>query len=77
MHAAIIGPFSEPPYRSATQVSTFMSWDKADSDARHIIIDLSWPLESSINYFTPANIYMGTIYKLQYPTVDNITEKLK
>ena len=76
-HGAIIGPFSEPPYGSATHVSPFMSRDKADSDTRRIIIDLSWPLESSINYFTPANIYMDTIYKLQYPTVDNITEKLK
>ena len=54
-----------------------MSRDKADSDTRSIIIYLSWPLESSINYFTSANICMDTNYKLQYPTVDNITEKLK
>ena len=76
-HGAIAGPFTEPPYGKATHVSPFMSRNKIDSDNRRIIIDLSWPLQNSVNYFTPANIYMDTIYKLQYPTVDNITDTLK
>ena len=76
-HGAIIGPFSNPPYGEDTHISPFMSRDKQDSDNRRIIIDLSWPIENSINYFTPSNIYLDTVYKLQYPTVDNITETLR
>ena len=76
-HGAIAGCFTEPPYGKATHVSPFMSRNKIDSDNRRIIIDLSWPLQNSVNYFTPSNIYMDTIYKLQYPIVDNITDTLK
>ena len=53
-----------------------MSREKADSDNRRIIIDLSWPKGVSINNFTPPNVYLNTVYKLQYPTIDNITEAL-
>ena len=53
-----------------------MTREKPDSDNRRVIIDLSWPEQASINHFTPANIYLGTVYKLQYPTTDIITEYL-
>ena len=75
-HKAIFGPFTLPPYGESTHVSPFMSRDKPDSENRRIIIDLSWPAEASVNYFTKGNFYLGTVYKLQYPTVDNITESL-
>ena len=75
-HKAIFGPFETPPYGDNTHVSPFMSRDKPDSENRRIIIDLSWPLEASVNHFTKANMYLSTVYKLQYPTVDNITETL-
>ena len=54
----------------------FMSRDKPDSENRRIIIDLSWPSEASVNHFSKANTYLSTVYKLQYPTVENITETL-
>ena len=75
-HKAIFGPYEIPPYGDNTHVSPFMSRDKPDSENRRIIIDLSWPLEASVNHFTKANMYLSTMYKLQYPTVDNITETL-
>ena len=75
-HKAIFGPYIDPPYGSQTHVSPFMSREKSDSNNRRIIIDLSWPDQASINYFTKANVYLNTVYKLQYPTVDDITEKL-
>ena len=75
-HAAIYGPYKDPPYGTNTQVSPFMSRDKPDSSNRRIIIDLSWPMGASINSFTAANHYLTTVYKLQYPTIDNITEHL-
>ena len=34
------------------------------------------PKGVSINNFTPPNVYLNTVYKLQYPTIDNITEAL-
>ena len=75
-HKAIFGPYEIPPYGDNTHVSPFMSRDKPDSENRRIIIDLSWPLEASVNHFTKANMYLNTMYKLQYPTADNITQIL-
>ena len=75
-HAAIYGPYRDPPYGDKTQVSPFMSREKPDSLNRRIIIDLSWPVGASINSFTPANLYLTTVYKLQYPTINNITDHL-
>ena len=75
-HQAIYGPYTEPPYGDHTQISPFMSREKADSENRRIIIDLSWLKGASINTFTPPNMYLNTVYTLQYPTIDNITEAL-
>ena len=49
-----------------------MSQEKPDSENRRIIIDLSWPLGASVNAFTTSNVYLNTVFKLQYPTIDNI-----
>ena len=54
-----------------------MSREKIDSVNRRIIIALSWPQQASINHFTIANQYLNTAYKLQYPTIDNVTAKLR
>ena len=54
-----------------------MSRERIDSDNRRIIIDLSCPQQASINHFAVANQYLSTAYKLQYPTIDNITAKLR
>ena len=58
-------------------MSPFMSREKIDSDNRRITIDLSWPQQASINHFTIANQYLSTAYELQYPTIENITAKLR
>ena len=75
-HKAIFGPYKDPPYGKSTHVSPFMSREKPDSDNRRIIIDLSWPLGASVNSFTTSNVYLNTVYKLQYPTIDNIISTL-
>ena len=76
-HKAIYGPFKDPPYGDKTQVSPFMTRDKTDSENRRVIIDLSWPQGASINHFTVPNLYLNGVYKLQYPTIDNITDILQ
>ena len=43
---------------------------------RRIIIGLSFPRMVSINHFTLSNQYLGAAYKLQYPTIGNITAGL-
>ena len=53
-----------------------MSREKNDSQNRRIIIDLSWPEEASINYFTLPNVYLGTVYQIRYPTADDITDHI-
>ena len=75
-HAAIYGPYKNPPYCNSTQASPIMSREKADSHNRRITIDFSWPPEESINSCTAANLYLTTAYKLQYPTIDNVTDHL-
>ena len=75
-HSAIFGPYTAPPFGKSTQTSPFMSRPKPDSGSRHIIIDLSWPQQASVNYFTKRNVYLNTVYQLKYPTVDTITEHL-
>ena len=74
-HKSVIGPYDKPPH--ATHVSPFMSREKLDCDNRRIIIDLSWPEQASINHLTLPKYYLGTAYKLQYPTIDNITNYLR
>ena len=73
---AITGPYKDPPYGTTAQISPFMTREKSNSSKCRVIIDLSWPAQASINYFTVLNMYLGTAYKLQYPTVVDITEAL-
>ena len=54
-----------------------MSHPKPDSSHRRAIIDFSWPKNGSVNHFAKDNIYLNPVFKLQYPTVDAITERLK
>ena len=76
-HKAIYGPYKDPPFGDSTHVSPFMTREKTDSDNRRVIIDLSWPLGDSVNLFTRGNVYLNGADKLQYPTVDNITDSLR
>ena len=47
----IYSPFDSKPYGTSTHISPFMSWPKGANE-RHIIIDLSWRKEASVNTFT-------------------------
>ena len=76
-HGAIVGPYKNKPFGSITHISPFITRDKPDSSKRRVIIDLSWPHNGSVNCFTPGNQYLGTAFKLLYPTVDNFVERLR
>ena len=76
-HGAMFGPFSSPPFGQDTHVSPFITRTKQDSEKRRVIIDHSWPPGASVNGFTDSNEYMGTAFKLTYPSVDNFTDRLR
>ena len=39
-------------------------------------MDFSWPRGESINEKVSNDQYMGTLFKLKFPTVDNITDRI-
>ena len=75
-HKAIFGLYQDKPYGEDKHVSPFMSHEKIDSQNRHIIINLSWPQEAAINHFTLLNVYLGMVYQIRFPTVDDITDQI-
>ena len=74
-HGAILGPFKDPPFK--IHVSPLMTRPKHDSNKRRTILDLSWPKGASVNGGVTPDVYLNTYFKLTYPSIDNITQKLK
>ena len=73
-HGAMLGPFDQKPFQ--LHVSPFMTREKADSDLRRTIVDLSWPKGQSVNSGIAKDMYLGTKFLLSYPSVDNIIDRL-
>ena len=73
---AILGPFESNPIPGA-HTSPFMTRHKPNSERRHVIIDLSWPLGASVNAGIDKQTYLGSEFELTFPSVDNITNELK
>ena len=71
---AMIGPFDEKPCTS--HISPFMTRDKAQSEVRCTIIDLSWPKGQAVNDGVNKNVYLGGEFQIHYPTVDKIVKQL-
>lgn len=46
---AVTGPFSHNPFSCPVAVSPLNSVPKSDTTERRIILDLSWPVGSSVN----------------------------
>ena len=73
-HGALLGPFQSLPISS--HISPLMTRAKQNSEKCRTIIDLSWPKGHAVNTGVHKNKYLGTYFKLQYPTIDNITMAL-
>ena len=67
---AMIGPFDEKP--CTLHISPFMTSDKAQSEVRRTIIDLSWPKGQAVNDGVNKNVYLGGEFEMQYPTVTEL-----
>ena len=73
-HQAIIWPFNEMSFKM--HVSPFMTKDKAGSNTRRTIIDLSWPKGASVNDGVLKDSYLGTDFQMHYPSVDTIIQQV-
>ena len=63
-HGAIHGPYKSKSFGEIMHVSPFITRNKQDNHKRRVIVDLSWPLQASVNHYTESNDYMGTAFKL-------------
>lgn len=69
---SVAGPFSSPPFSGRLAVSPLNSVPKKDSAERRIILDLSWPLNTSVNAGIDKSLHEGVEFSLTYPTVDQM-----
>ena len=74
-HNVIYGPYHEPPF--PVHIFPLMNREKQNSAVRRTIVDLSWPKGASVNDFVHKCKYLDTYFTLQYPSVYDITNKLK
>ena len=72
----ILGPFPTPPIKDP-HISPCMTCEKPDSDARRVIVDLSFPAGHSVNAGVSKDQYLGTPFLLTLPSIDTITQKVK
>ena len=70
--SSIAEPFLSPPFSGRLAISPLNSVPKKDLTERHIILDLSWPLNMSVNTGIDKSLHEGMEFALQYPTVDHI-----
>ena len=75
-YGAILGPYAQCPITDC-HFSPFMTREKSTSTNRHVIIDLSWPKDYSVNAGVDKNSDLGTDFVLSFPTIDDITEAVK
>lgn len=76
----VFGPFPECPFIEWAHVSPMMTQPKGEEKEhekkedmkRRVILDLSYPLERSVNAFIFKGAYMGVRYSHTLPTVDDV-----
>ena len=73
---AAIGPFTVPPFIRRIGISPLSTRPKKDSNKRRIILDLSFPLGSSVNDGINKDSYCGEPIKLTYPTIDTLAKRI-
>ena len=76
MRNVVTGPFSHNPFSCPVAVSPLNSVPKSDTTERRIILDLSWPVGSSVNDGIQSGSYLPQEIALVYPTVDLIADRV-
>ena len=75
LHHAILGPFNDPPI-TGLHCSPMLTRPKPGASSRRVIVDLSWPKLASVNHNIASDVYMGVPFKLKFPTVDDIVDRI-
>ena len=73
-HGAMLSPLDQKPIHP--HISPFMTREKQDSDVRQTIVHLSWPKGHSVNAGVSKDIYLGSKFMLNFPSVGDIVESL-
>ena len=60
-YKALLGPFEKHPIPSG-HCSPFMTRAKPNSDRRHVIVDLNWPIGASVNAAIDKTSYLGSVF---------------
>lgn len=76
-YKAIVGPFKSNPFNEPIAVSPINSVHKKESLERRVIVDLSFPKDTSVNNGILKDQYLGETISVQYPTVDNLIDLIK
>lgn len=71
---ALVGPFDCNPLSSPLTISPLQTVDKAGSDQRRVVFDLSYPKGKSVNDGIPKETYLGEPHNLTFPTVDTLVQ---
>lgn len=73
----VIGPLKNNPFDTQLVLSPLNTVPKKESEARRVILDLSFPRGTSVNDHIPKDSYLGVTYKLTLPTVDTLVDDIK
>ena len=74
-HQALVRPYGGPPV-STFHVSLLMTHPEKDSNKQRVIMDLSWPLEASVNDGIREEWYLDRIASITLPTVEYMESRL-
>ena len=71
----LLGPFPHNPFPDRTASSSLNSIPEHDSEEHRVILDMSFPMGTSVNDGTDKDKYLGVAIELAYPTIDAFTTK--
>lgn len=78
-YGAISGPFQTCPFngRFVTSPLQTVPKDSKNHVKRRVVMDLSFPLDHSVNSGIPRDQYLGQDFHLSYPTVDTLAALIR
>ena len=75
-YGAIMGPYENIPFNNKVGISPLSTRAKKTSLDRRVILDLSFPVGSSVNDGIPKDSYMGFHINLTFPKVDEFAVRI-
>ena len=73
----VLGPFSHNPFLDRAASSPLNSVPKWDSDKCRVILDMSFPMGTSVNDGIDKDKYLGVAIELAYLTIDAFASMVK